>query len=88
MLKFIKSRFDACNTKESLFLRMYQFLTFDMGSEGSRCHCCIFWRGMFFSLALWILPVCVFVDLGWLAALAITILEAGVLISFMKVTEV
>ena len=87
MWKFIKARFNACNTKESLFVRMYNFLTFDMGSEGSRCHCCIFWRGGALALALAALPVVTLVMVGGLAAFSIALLEAFTFLAFMKVSE-
>lgn len=86
--KFVKSRFYACETKESLFVRMYNFLTFDMGSEGSRCHCCIFWRGGALALALASMPVSALVTVGWQTALGVALLEAFTLLAFMKVSEV
>ena len=48
---------NACNKRKSWFLRFYYFASFDMGSEGSRCHCCIFWRGYLIAVSMLVVPL-------------------------------
>lgn len=53
----IPDRINACNKSLSWFVRFYNFATFDLGNEGSRCHCCLFWRGYFLACSMLVVPM-------------------------------
>lgn len=83
----IPDRVNACNKAKSWFLRFYDYATWDMGSEGQRCHCCIFWRGYFIALTMAVVPLLLcLLSLPRVAAIWF-VLEVAILWGAMKISE-
>ena len=78
---------NACNKSKSWFVRFYNFATWDMGSEGSRCHCCLLWRGYFIAVAMLVTPLCLCLLSLPRSAAVWFVTEALVLWVAMKVSE-